>query len=81
MSTVLRLNILNGLTMISEYIHSNHSVIEVWVLTLEDIVVGVFFVIQSIQSFEDKFEHSGQVLWGWSSHKDVAEPVHDCRCD
>jgi len=67
--------------VISEDIHSDHSMIEVGVLTLENVVVGVFFVVQRVQSFEDELEDGGQVLWRGSGDEDVAEAVHYRGCN
>lgn len=47
-SEVLRADILNALAVISVHIDFDDSVFEVWVCTLEDFEVSVFFIIEGI---------------------------------
>lgn len=43
--------------MVSENIYSDYSVIELWVSWLQDFIVGVLFIIQSVKTLKQKFKN------------------------
>ena len=78
-SLILRSHILNRLSVISENVYSNHSVVEVGVRALQNVIILMFFVIQSVKTFKYEFKHGGKVFRGWSCHKNVRKSIHDRR--
>ena len=74
---VLGPDVLDCLPMISVDIDSDHRIIEFRVSALQDFIILVFPVIQSIQSLEDEIEERAQVLGRWRGHKNIAESVHN----
>ena len=74
---ILRLNVLDGLTMVSENIDANYCMVELWVGRLKNFIVGVFLIVQSVKPLQQEFKHSSQVFRGGSSHKDIAKPIYN----
>ena len=54
----MRSNILDGLSVVTVNIDTDNCMVEFRVGALKDFVVSVFFVVKSIQSFENEFENS-----------------------
>lgn len=72
---ILGLNILNCLSVVSKNVNSYDSMVEVWVRRLQNLVVCMFLVVESIQSLKQKFKYSAQVFRGRCRHKNVAEAI------
>ena len=49
--------------MISEDVHPHHSMVEVWVGALHDLIVLMLFVVECIETLEDEVKESPKVLW------------------
>ena len=52
--------------------------IEIRIGGLKNVIVGMFTVVQSIQTFEEEFEDSCQVFWTGCCDKDIAETIYNC---
>jgi len=74
---VLRPDVLDCLAMVSVNVYSNHSVVELWISALQDFIILMLPVVQSVKPLEDEIEESAQVLRRWCGHENVAEPVHN----
>ena len=55
--------------MITEDVNPNDRLVEFRVGALNDVVIKVLLVPQSIHPFKDKFEKSVQVLGAWTRYK------------
>lgn len=55
---ILRLDVLDGLTMVSENIYSYYCMIKLWVGRLKNFVVSVLFIVQGVQPLKHEFKHS-----------------------
>lgn len=77
MLVVLRLYVLDSLSMVLENVDSHNRMIKFWIGGLKDFIVYIFFVIQSIKSFEQKLKNCFEVLWRRCSYKNVAEAVYN----
>lgn len=55
---VLRSNILNSLSMISGDVHTDHCIVEFWVCALQDLIVLVFLIVQSVEATEEELENT-----------------------
>ena len=59
---VLRPDVLDCLAMVSVNVNSNHSVVELRISALQDFIILMFPVVQSVESLEDEIEERAQVL-------------------
>lgn len=57
--------------MASKDVDSHNGLLEVWVGTLNYIVIGMLFVAESVQSLEDEFEEGFQIFRVWRCDEDV----------
>lgn len=72
---ILRSDVLDGLSVISVDVHSNHTSFELGVRALENLVVLMLFVIEGVEAFKNKVKQRPQVLWSRCSDKNVAETI------
>ena len=49
---ILRSDVLDGLSVVSVDIHSNHTAFELGVGALENLVVLMFFVVEGVEAFK-----------------------------
>ena len=55
-------------------IDPDHSVVKFRVGTLDDIVVGMFFILHRIEAFEDEVKESLEIFGTWGSDENVGVP-------
>ena len=65
------MNILDGLSVVVEDVHSHHSLVELWVGALDQLVVEVLLVVQCVEALEDKVKEGVKVLRAGRGDKDV----------
>ena len=65
------MNILDGLSVVVEDVHSHHSLVELWVGALDQLVVEVLLVVQGVEALEDEVKESVEVLGAGRGDKDV----------
>jgi hypothetical protein len=78
---ILRSNILNGLSVVSENIDSDNGMVKVRVCALKNFIVLMLFIVQSLKSSKQEFKDTSQVLWGRCGHKYVAKTVYYSTSD
>ena len=76
--SILRLNVLDSLTMLAMNVDSHDSLVEIGVGRLKNGIIDMVKVAQSIKSLEHKLEQCLQVLWVRRSDEDVAVTVRNC---
>ena len=65
------MNILDGLSVVVEDVHSHHSLVELWVGTLDQLVVQVLLIVQGVEALEDKVKEGVEVFGAGRGDKDV----------
>ena len=55
-------NILDGLSVVVEDVHSHHSLVELGVSALDQLIVEVLLVVQGIEALEDEVKEGVEVL-------------------
>ena len=63
--------ILDGLPVVVEDVYSYHSLVELRVGALNQLIVQVLLIVQSIEAFEDKVEEGVKVLRAGRGDEDV----------
>ena len=63
--------ILDGLPVVVEDVYSYHSLVELGVSALNQLIVQVLLIVQSIEAFEDKVEEGVKVLRAGRGDEDV----------
>ena len=75
---ILRLDILDSLSMLAMDINSHNCLLEVWIRRLHNGVVLVVQISKSVETFEYELEQSFQVLWTRGCNEDIAISMSDC---
>ena len=65
------MNILDRLSVVVEDVHPHHSLVELGVGALDQLVIEVLLVVQGIKALEDKVEERVEVLGAGRGDKDV----------
>ena len=65
------MNVLDGLSVVVKDVHPHHSLVELGVGALDQLVVEVLLVVQGIKALEDEVEEGVEVLGAGRSDKDV----------
>ena len=65
------MNILDGLSVVVEDVHSHHSLVELWVGALDQLVVEVLLIVQCVKALEDEVKEGVKVLRAGRCDKDV----------
>ena len=72
------MNILNGLSVVVEDVHSHHGLVELRVGALDQLVVEMLLVVQGIKTLEDKVKEGVEVLGAGRGDEDVGVAKADC---
>ena len=72
------MNILDGLSVVVEDVHSHHGLVELGVGALDQLVVKMLLVVQGIKTLEDKVKEGVEVLGAGRGDKDVGVAKADC---
>lgn len=67
--------------MLTENVDSYYSTFPFRVITLYDIVIQMFLPTEFVETFENEFEKSFEILGRRRSDKDVGVRVKDCESD
>ena len=70
-------DILNGLAMLTMDIYPHNRLVEVGIRGLDDGVVNMIHIFESIKSFENELKESLQVLWTGRRNENIAVSVCD----
>ena len=65
------MDILDSLSVVVEDVHSHHSLVELGVSALDQLIVEVLLVVQGIKALEDKVKEGVEVLRTGRRDKDV----------
>ena len=63
--------VLDGLAMLVENVDPNHSVVELRIGGLDDLIVFVVHIVQGIKSLQHKLKGGLEILRAWRGDKDV----------
>lgn len=66
--------VLNGLPVLPEHVHSNHCFVKFRIERLNDLVIQMLLILQSIKSFKHKFKQSVEVIRARGGNKDIGVP-------
>src|SRR6266480_4789709 len=69
---ILRLDVLNCLSMGAVDIHADDGFVEVWVGRLNDGVVDVVEVVEGVKAFENELEQRFKIVWMRRSDENIA---------
>lgn len=62
---------LNSLSVITKNVHPNDRLVKLWVGALDNVVIQMFLIPQSVHALEYEFKESLQVLGAWTRDKNV----------
>src|SRR5436853_6233692 len=79
--SVLWLNVLYCLPMLSVYVDSNNSFVEVGIGRLQYGVVNMVKVVECVEAFEDEFEQGLQIFRTRRCDENVAVAMGNLSCD
>ena len=71
MIVVTWMDVLDGLSVVVEDVHPDHSLVELWVSALDQLVVQVLLVVEGVEALEDEIEEGVEVLRAGRGHEDV----------
>ncbi|EGG25142.1 hypothetical protein DFA_03389 [Cavenderia fasciculata] len=74
---VLRLDVLDSLTMRAEDVDADYSIVELGVGRLDQLIVDVLGVLHGVESLKHKLEECDEILWRRRADKDVGVAKRD----
>ena len=72
------MNVLDGLTMLFEYVDAYDCVVELGVGRLNEVVVDVLLVVERVEAFKDELEQSFEIFGRWRGDEYVGVAIGDC---